>query len=179
MVLCTGLEEVVVLAVRTGNADGEVGEQLALEAEEQLIRVRRLHAVVETSRRGGRAGRRRIDVVDADDASEISPLRDVVAVVVDTDEVEVAVGAERAGAERLRAELVDVAVVARAQQRLLVGAERVGETDTRCHGAPLQRTWIAGIADRRQQGHIAEGRAVHRTGRTKPKDKTCSDCEHR
>jgi hypothetical protein len=85
------------------------------------------------------------------EAEKLVALSDLVAVDVVTDEVHVVGVAERAGARDGRAHLVDVTVVSRAQQRLLVGAESVGEADTRGERVPLQIARVAGEAERRKR----------------------------
>src|SRR5205085_5782945 len=99
------------------------------------------------------------------DSSEIANLRKlarlnrVVAVRVDAVNVERRVR-QRIGAGNGGPDLAGVAVVTRAQQRLLVGTKRVRRTDTRTNGVPLQRSRIAAEADCRQRRIQCAARAT-------------------
>ena len=88
--------------------------------------------------RGGRA-----------ELEQLVALDDVIAVLVETVEVERRIR-ERVRAADRRAELADVAVVGGPKQRALVGAEGVSHADARADAVPLQVARVARKIHRRQ-----------------------------
>ena len=140
-------EEVLVLAISVVDADGEVGEELALGSDEEFVRVRSLHAVVDAASQGDAAGILRIDAAVVADLQQLVALNGVIAVGIEAVEVKRRVG-ERTGVGHRGALLADIAVIAGAQQRALVGAQAVGQAEARRHAVPLQLLRIAGKVDR-------------------------------
>ena len=150
MLLRPTLENVGVSPKRVIRAHRKIGHQLALEAEDQFIRFRRLHVVVQPGVGNAGAGLRRIDVVETLQPDQLVALDHLVAIVVVSEEDEIRVVRERIGGQDRAAELIDVPVVAGSQKSLLARSKRIGQTDARTDAVPFQRPAVAAERDARQ-----------------------------
>ena len=122
MLLRPALEKICVTAIGVVHADREVGHQLVLESENELVGLRRLHVVIEPRQRRSAARVRRVEIVEALQTQQLIALNHLVAVLVEAEKNEIGVVLKQIGIEDRAAELVDIAVVAGAQERLLVAA---------------------------------------------------------